>query len=47
MPSSPLVVSHSRLFRQLLLEFLADEVPTGVVGDILRRSNIRVNLVGP
>ena len=30
----------------ILLEFLADEVLTGVVGDIFRRSNVYVDLAG-
>jgi len=36
--------SHSR---SILLEFLANKVPTGVVGDIRRGSNICINLAGP
>jgi hypothetical protein len=32
--------------RSILLEFLADEVPAGVVGDILRGSDVCINLVG-
>ena len=31
----------------ILLEFLTDEVPTGIVGNVLRGFNIRVNLAGP
>ena len=33
--------------RGVLLEFLTNEIPTGVVGNILRGSDVRVNLVGP
>ena len=30
----------------ILLEFLADKVPISVVGNILRRSKVCINLVG-
>ena len=31
----------------VLLEFLTNKVPTSVVGNILRGSNIYINLAGP
>jgi hypothetical protein len=32
--------------RSVLLEFLADEVPAGVVSDILKGSDVYIDLVG-
>ena len=37
----------AKTLKVYLLEFLTNKVPTSVVGDILKRSNVRVNLAGP
>ena len=46
-PSSRNIVLKVSVTYSILLEFLTNKVSTSVVGNILRRSKVYINLIGP